>query len=107
RTALSGNSAKSVRSHNSLQPCRWRQGCSYIVDTIFSVSSVFRLADQLGHRSHRAVDTPAAWLEQHHGNKAQNGRGEHHAVKAEGKLGHAFMKQGSMIGPMPWELKGP
>ena len=52
-----------------------------------------QLADPLGHGAHRAIDTPGARLEQHHRDKAQHGRGQHHAVKAKGELGHARRDQ--------------
>ena len=45
--------------------------------------AVFHPADQLRHGTHGAVDTPASGLEKRHGQQAQNGRGEHDAVKAE------------------------
>lgn len=64
-------------------------------------------ADQLGHGSHGTVYAPAAGLKKHHGNQSQYGRGKHNAVKSEGKLSCAGMKQGSMICPVPRELKGP
>ena len=44
------------------------------------------LADQLGHGPHGAVDTPAAGFEQHHGDQAKDGGGQHHAVEPKGKL---------------------
>ena len=65
------------------------------------------LADQLCHRSHRAVDTPAAGLEQNHGKQAKDGGGQHDAIKPESELGDAGGKEGSMISPVPWQLKCP
>ena len=69
--------------------------------------SVFRFTDQLSHRPHRAIDTPAARLEKDHSNQAQHGGGQHDAVKAEGKLCHTVVKDRSVVGPVPGQLKGP
>lgn len=69
--------------------------------------SAFRPANQLRHGAHGAVDAPGTGLEQNHGEKAQRGGGQHHAVKAEGELGHAGMDQGSVIRPVPRQLEGP
>ena len=68
---------------------------------------VFDPADQLGHGPHGAVDAPAPGLEQHHRNEAQDGGGEHYAVKAKGELGYARMEQRPVIGPAPGQLEGP
>ena len=67
----------------------------------------FSFADQLGHGSHRAVNTPAPRLKQRHSDQAQNGGSQHYAVKTESKLRGARVEQGSMIGPVPGQLKGP
>ena len=69
--------------------------------------AVPRLADQLGHGPHRAVHTPAAGLEQHHGDQAKNSGGQHHAVKSKGELRHAGMEECSVIVPLPGQLEGP
>ena len=68
---------------------------------------VFRLADELSHGAHGAVDAPAAGLEKYHGEKAQKRGSEHDAVKAEGKLRNARMQERSVIGPVPWQFKYP
>ena len=72
-----------------------------------SLVSLFCFADQLSHGPHRAVDAPAARLEQHHSNKAQHRGCQHHAVETKGKLSHAGMEQSSVIGPIPRKLEGP
>lgn len=69
--------------------------------------SLFYLTDQLCHGAHGTVDTPAAGLEQHHGDEAQDGRGQHNAVKTESKLRHAGVKESTVVSPVPGELKGP
>ena len=66
-----------------------------------------RLADELGHGPHRAVDAPAAGFKQGHGDQTKNCGGQHDAVKAKCKLGNPRMKQGSMVGPVPGQFKGP
>ena len=65
------------------------------------ILSVSGLADQLGHRAHRAADAPAAGLEQDHGKQAEDGGGQHDALKPERELGDAGGKEGSMISPVP------
>lgn len=88
-------------------PVRHHSCTGVVPYDILHIPAVFGLADQLGHGAHGAVDTPAAGLEEHHGDQAQHGGGEHHAVKAEGKLGHAGVEQGSVVGPVPGQLEGP
>ena len=68
---------------------------------------MFDLADQLHHGPHGAVDAPAAGLEQNHSDQTQHCGGEHHAVKAEGKLRYPQMEQSSMVSPVPGQLEGP
>ena len=54
-----------------------------------------------------AVDTPAAGLEEHHGDEPQHGGGEHDAVKAKGELGNAGMERRAVVSPVPGQLEGP
>ena len=68
---------------------------------------MFRLADQLRHGTHRAIDAPASGLEQEHGADAQYGGGQHYAVKAKGKLGHARVEAVTVVGPVPGQLQAP
>lgn len=69
--------------------------------------AIFQLADELGHGSHGAVNTPAAGFEQHHGDKPQHRRSQHHAVKTECELGDSRMKQRTVISPIPRQLESP
>ena len=71
------------------------------------LSAVLCLTDQLGHGPHGAVNAPASGLEKDHGHQAKDGGGQHHAVKAKGKLGRSSMEPGPMIRPVPGDLKGP
>ena len=64
-------------------------------------------ANQLGHRPHGAIYTPATGFEPHHGDQSQHRGGQHHAVKSKSELSHAGMEQGAMIGPIPRNLEGP
>ena len=64
-------------------------------------SMIFCFADQLRHGSHRAVDAPASRFEQYHSDKSKDGGCQHNAVKAKGKLSNTFMKECSMICPLP------
>ncbi len=64
-------------------------------------------ADELRHRSHRAVYAPASRFIQDHGNQSQNRGGKHHAVKSKGKLRNSRMKKRTVIRPIPRNLKGP
>lgn len=70
-------------------------------------AAVFDPADELCHSSHGTVHTPAAGLEQNHGDKSKYGGGQHNAVKAKGKLGNARVQDGSVVCPVPGNLKGP
>ena len=65
------------------------------------------LADQLGHRAHRAADAPAAGLEQDHGKQAEDGGGQHDAIKPKSELGNAGGKEGAVISPVPGQPERP
>lgn len=79
--------------------------CTYLLR--FRTPLVSRLANQLRHGSHGAVYTPGPGLKQQHRHKPQHRGGQHHTVKSKGKLGYALRKQGTMVGPVPGNLKGP
>lgn len=72
-----------------------------------SLITAFCFADQLSHRSHRTVDTPASGFEQYHGNESKYSRGQHDTVKTEGKLSNTGMQQRAVISPLPWKFKHP
>ena len=65
-----------------------------------------RLADQLRHGAHRAVDTPAARFEEKHCDHAQGRGGEHQAVEAVGELSGPGRGR-SVVRPLPGQFEGP
>ena len=69
--------------------------------------SVFCFTNQLGHGTHGAVDTPASRFIQDHGEKPQDGRGQHNTVKPESKLYGARVEPGAAVSPMPGEFERP
>ena len=73
-------------------------------DEFFVVSG---FADELGHGAHGAVDAPGAGFEEDHGDETQKGGGEHHAVEAEGELGHPGREGGAVIRPVPGGFEHP
>ena len=64
-------------------------------------------ADHLSHRSHRAVYAPGTRAEQDHRNGAQDGGGQHDAVKSERKLLYPIRNIQVSACEMPWNFKGP
>ena len=68
---------------------------------------VFCFADELRHGAHRAVDAPGTGPEQRHRDQAQDGRGEHHAVKPKGKLCYPGRANGDSMGPFPGQADAP
>lgn len=61
----------------------------------------------MGHGTHGAEGAPGAGLIQGHGDEAQQQRGEHQAVKAEGELGHPVGERSGGVGPAPGDPEGP
>ena len=66
----------------------------------------FTFADKLCHASHGAYNAPGTRLIQQHQNKAQNGGGEHHAVKAERKLSNP-RRNGNRVRLIPRQAESP
>ena len=65
------------------------------------LSSGFDLADHLRHRSHRAETAPGTGLEEDVYHKADDGGGEHQAIKAEAKLCDPISNSTCGVSPTP------